>query len=88
MTNGFETRIIDGQYPERKCASIYSKRDLEKWFNLLTMRTSLKHVAVDKDIAVVIIRKRLLKQYVAVSMKRIGEKRCLLWRQVQERQER
>ena len=51
MTNGFETRIIDGQYPERKCASIYSKRDLEKWFNLLTMRTSLKHVAVDKDIA-------------------------------------
>lgn len=27
------------------------KRDLEKWFNLLTMRTSLKHVAVDKDIA-------------------------------------
>lgn len=51
MTNGFETRIIDGQYPERKCASIYSKRDLEKWFNLLTMRTSLKHVTVDKDIA-------------------------------------
>lgn len=48
MTNGFETRIIDGQYPERKCASIYSKRDLEKWFNLLTMRTSLKHVTVDK----------------------------------------
>ena len=30
LTNGFETRIIDGQYPERKCAFIYSKRDLEK----------------------------------------------------------
>ncbi len=30
MTNGFETRIIDGQYPERKCASIYSK---EIWKN-------------------------------------------------------
>lgn len=51
LTNGFETRIIDGQYPERKCSVIYSKRDLEKWFNLLTMRTSLKHVTVDKKIA-------------------------------------
>lgn len=51
LTNGFETRIIDGQYPERKCSVIYSKRDLEKWFNLLTMRTSLKHIKVDKAIA-------------------------------------
>ncbi|MGN0423847.1 MAG: DEAD/DEAH box helicase family protein [Acetatifactor sp.] len=51
LTNGFETHIIDGQYPERKCAVIYSKRDLEKWFNLLTMRTSLKHICVDKKIA-------------------------------------
>lgn len=51
LTNGFETRIVDGQYPERKCAVIYSKRDLEKWFNLLTMRTSLRHVAVNKNIA-------------------------------------
>ena len=51
LTNGFETHIIDGQYPERKCAVIYSKRDLEKWFNLLTMRTSLKNVAVNKEIA-------------------------------------
>jgi len=51
LTNGFDTHIIDGQYPERKCSVIYSKRDLEKWFNLLTMRTSLKHVSVDKNIA-------------------------------------
>ncbi len=51
LTNGFETHIIDGRYPERKCSVIYSKRDLEKWFNLLTMRTSLKHVVVDKNIA-------------------------------------
>ena len=51
LTNGFETRIIDTQYPERKCAFIYSKRDLEKWFNLLTMRTSLRAVSVDKSIA-------------------------------------
>ena len=51
LTNGFETRIIDNQYPERRVSGIYSKRDLEKWFNLLTMRTSLKTVFVDRNIA-------------------------------------
>lgn len=51
LTNGFETRIDDNQYPERKVAMIYSKRDLEKLFNLQSMRTSLKHVSVDKNIA-------------------------------------
>lgn len=51
LTNGFETRIIDGQYPERKCAAIYSKRDLEKWFNLQVMRRSIKNVVIDKNIA-------------------------------------
>ena len=51
LTNGFETRIIDGQYPERKVACIYSKADLEKMFNLRRMRTSLDHINVDKKIA-------------------------------------
>ncbi len=51
LTNGFDTRIVDGQYPERKCSVIYSKQDLEKWFNLLTMRLSLGYITVDKDIA-------------------------------------
>ena len=51
LTNGFDTRIDDGAYPERKVAAIYSKRDLEKLFNLRTMRTSLKHVLVNKNIA-------------------------------------
>jgi len=51
LTNGFDTRITDNLYPERKCATIYSKRDLEKMFNLQTMRTSLKHVMVNKEIA-------------------------------------
>ena len=51
LTNGFETRINDGQYPERKVAAIYSKRDLEKWFNLQCMKTSLNYVSVDKTIA-------------------------------------
>lgn len=51
LTNGFETRIVDNQYPERKVAAIYSKRDLEKLYNLQMMRTSLDHVSVDKDIA-------------------------------------
>ena len=51
LTNGFETHITDNIYPERKCAAIYSKRDLEKLFNLQTMRTSLKNVMVDRKIA-------------------------------------
>lgn len=51
LTNGFETRIEDNLYPERKCACIYSKRDLEKLFNLQTLRTSLKNITVDKNIA-------------------------------------
>lgn len=51
LSNGFETRIIDGCYPERKVATIYSKRDLEKLFNLRTMRTSLKNIVVNQKIA-------------------------------------
>ena len=52
LSNGFDTRIFDDKhYPERKVASIYSKRDLEKLFNLHLMRTSLKNVTVDENIA-------------------------------------
>ncbi len=51
LTNGFDTRIIDNQYPERKVSGIYSKRDIEKWFNLLTMRMPLKNIVVDRNIA-------------------------------------
>ncbi|MBE5903280.1 MAG: DUF4145 domain-containing protein [Pseudobutyrivibrio sp.] len=51
LTNGFDTRIVDNQYPERKVAQIYSKRDLEKLYNLQSMKTSLNHVSIDKNIA-------------------------------------
>ena len=51
LTNGFETRIIDNKYPERKVSFIYSKRDLEKWFNLMNMRTDLTSHFVNRDIA-------------------------------------
>ena len=52
LTNGFDTRIwIDKYYPERKVAAIYSKRDLEKLFNLLSMRSSLKNISVNPQIA-------------------------------------
>lgn len=51
LTNGFETRIDETTYPERKVATIYSKRDLEKLFNLRTLRTSLKNVTINKNIA-------------------------------------
>lgn len=51
LTNGFEMHIQDNLYPERKCATVYSKRDLEKLFNLQTMRTSLKNVIINRGIA-------------------------------------
>lgn len=52
LSNGFDTRIWDDKfYPERRVASVYSRRDLEKLFNLRTGRTSLKYVRVDKNIA-------------------------------------
>ncbi|MEE1124380.1 MAG: DEAD/DEAH box helicase family protein [Acutalibacteraceae bacterium] len=51
LTNGFDTRITDNIYPERRVATIYSKRDLEKLFNLQTMRTSLKNAIVNRAIA-------------------------------------
>ena len=52
LSNGFDTRIWDDKYyPEREVACVYSKRDLEKLYNLHTMRVSLKNVMVDKDIA-------------------------------------
>ena len=51
LTNGFETRIIDNHYPERKVSSIYSKRDLEKHFNLVDTRGHLKYININNDIA-------------------------------------
>ncbi len=52
LSNGFDTRIWnDKYYPERKVAAVYSKRDLEKLFNLHSMRTSLENITIDKHIA-------------------------------------
>lgn len=51
LTNGFDTKIIDNRYPERRVAAFYSKRDLEKLFNLQKMRSSLRNVLVDRNIA-------------------------------------
>ncbi|MDO4175369.1 MAG: DEAD/DEAH box helicase family protein [Eubacteriales bacterium] len=51
LTNGFDTRINDNIYPERKVAMIYSKRDLEKLLNLQHMRSGLNYIVVDKNIA-------------------------------------
>jgi len=54
MTNGFVTRMwIDGKngYPERRVSSFYSKRDLEKEFHKMTMRSHLDNVRVDDNIS-------------------------------------
>lgn len=51
LTNGFETYLQDNQYPERQVEALYSKRDLEKLFNLRRMRQPLTDIQVDKNIA-------------------------------------
>jgi len=52
LSNGFDTRIWnDKVYPERRVAAVYSKRDLEKLFNLQTLRTRLKNVIIKPNIA-------------------------------------
>ena len=88
LTNGFDTRIIDGCYPERKVSEIYSKRDLERWFNLQTMRTSLSTVTVDKTIAGRYYQEAAVKSVCDAFDKKTEEKHFLLWQLVPGRQER
>jgi len=50
LSNGFDTRIwIDGKagYPERPVSGIYSKRDLEKLYNIMSMRTHLDNIIIN-----------------------------------------
>ncbi|MDR3239221.1 MAG: DEAD/DEAH box helicase family protein [Clostridiales bacterium] len=52
MTNGYETRIwSDKYYPERQVSGIYSKRDLEKEFNIMKDRAPLNAVRISDDIS-------------------------------------
>ncbi len=51
LTNGFETRINDNQYPERIVSAIYSKRDLEKLYNLRRTKKTLTDIEIDENIA-------------------------------------
>ena len=52
LSNGYDTRIWDDMfYPERKVSGIYSKRDLERLFNLRMQKQSLKYVTVNEGIA-------------------------------------
>lgn len=52
MTNGYETRIWnDKYYPERPVSGIFSKRDLEKEFNIMKSRTKLRAVRINDEIS-------------------------------------
>ena len=52
LSNGFDTRIWnDRYYSEHPVSGIYSKRDLEKEFNKLTMRSHLTNVRVNDAIS-------------------------------------
>lgn len=77
LSNGFETRMEDGQYPERKVAAVYSKRDLEKLFNLRRIRTSLANVSVREDIAGRYYQKGAVRA-VCDSLDRKNRRRALL----------
>ncbi|MCQ2430519.1 MAG: DEAD/DEAH box helicase family protein [Clostridia bacterium] len=50
LTNGFETHIIDGEYPERDCSGIWSKKDLERLFELRRTRGNLKKITVSREL--------------------------------------
>lgn len=41
LSNGIETRIIDGTYPERRVSDFYSPRDLERLFNHRQLKRDL-----------------------------------------------
>ena len=51
LSNGFETRIDDHRYPERRVAAVFPKRDLEKRRNLDGARRPLDGASADKGVA-------------------------------------
>lgn len=54
LSDGFDTRIwIDCKkgYPERQVSGIYSKRDLEKLYNIMSMRTHLNNIKINDNIS-------------------------------------
>ncbi len=54
LSNGFDTRMwIDWEsgYPERTVSGIYSKRDLEKLYNIMAMRMHLNNIKINDDIS-------------------------------------
>ncbi len=52
MTNGYETRFWDDRhYPERQVSGIYSKGDLEKYFNMIRDRAPLRGVRISDEIS-------------------------------------
>jgi type I restriction enzyme R subunit len=53
LTNGIKTHIWvdqEGGYPERQVSGIFSKRDLEKEFNKMEMRTSPEKMTINSKI--------------------------------------
>lgn len=77
LTNGFDTRIIDGDYPERSVSGIYSKRDLEKLFNLRASRASLASITIDDNISGRYYQKEAIKA-VCESFDRDRQRKALL----------
>ena len=77
LSNGFDTYIIDNRHHERRVSGIYSRRDLEKLFNIQRMQTGLSHVVVDKRIAGRYYQEAAIKA-VCESFDRENKRRALL----------
>lgn len=71
LSNGLETTIMDGEYPERKVSDIYSKRDLEKLFNLRKLKLPLEPVHSSDQIAGRYYQKAAIKAICSV----LGQKK-------------
>lgn len=51
LCNGYETRIINGKYPERRVSEVYSQRDLSKMKNIQSIREPLIDLQIDDNIS-------------------------------------
>jgi len=81
LTNGVETHIwIDqeGGYPERQVSGIFSKRDLEKEFNKMEMRTTLENASINNMITERYYQKEAIKAVCEAFDKRKRRKALLV----------
>lgn len=79
LTNGYKTKIwSDKYYPERTVSGLYSKRDLQKEFNIMRNRQPLKGVAISDKISNRYYQKEAIQSVCDVFDKRNRRKALLV----------